>query len=74
MAKPLPSRAITLKLAHLDYQQRIDIQVRTDANGRVDLGPLDAIDLLSATGTDIGDAGYDSETPQRVNQSDRASN
>ncbi|MGL5018194.1 MAG: hypothetical protein ACRDBP_08685, partial [Luteolibacter sp.] len=56
--EPLPSRAVTLKLTHPGYQEAISLQVRSDANGRVDLGHLEGIDTINATGPDIGEAAY----------------
>ncbi len=53
--EPLPSRAITLECAHNDFRNaNIKLEVRTDANGRVDLGKLDGISMISASGVDIG--------------------
>jgi hypothetical protein len=51
--EPLPSRAITLKCSRLDYQPDITLHARTDAQGRIDLGKLDTIDYLTASGTAI---------------------
>ncbi len=56
--EPLPSRAITLVFAATNYSGGITHQVRTDANGKVELGELDTIHYLKATGTDIGSSGY----------------
>jgi hypothetical protein len=58
----LPSRAITLKCRRSDYGSDIKLQVRTDAYGRVDLGKLDTIDYLQATGTDIAETLCGSQT------------
>ncbi|MEO5915742.1 MAG: hypothetical protein ABIS50_16020 [Luteolibacter sp.] len=54
----LPSRAITLECHRLDFKESVKLQVRTDADGRVNLGKLDAIDSLTATGSDIAKAIY----------------
>ena len=56
--EPLPSRAITLECRRVDFKEPVKLQVRTDANGRVDLGKLDTIDLLKATGSDIAETAY----------------
>lgn len=56
--EPLPSRAITLKCSRLDYNPPVELRVRTDDEGRVDLGTLDTIDYLSASGTDIAETFY----------------
>jgi hypothetical protein len=56
--EPLPSRSITLDCSRFDYGPDIEVKVRTDANGRVDLGKLDTIDYLEATGTDIAQTLY----------------
>ena len=57
--EPLPSRALTLTACRNDFPHGIEVPVRTDAHGRVDLGKLDTIDYLKATGTDIDEARYD---------------
>jgi hypothetical protein len=57
--EPLPSRPLTITCTRYDYDPEITIQVRTDDKGRVDLGPLDAIDYLEVTGTDIADTLYE---------------
>ena len=59
--EPLPSRAITLAIRRDDFAQKITLQVRTYANGQVQLGELANIDNLNATGTDIGTPGYSPE-------------
>ncbi|MCX6868579.1 MAG: hypothetical protein NTV46_20710, partial [Verrucomicrobia bacterium] len=56
--EPLPSRAITLACHRDDCLSDIKLTVRTDANGRVDLGKLDTIDSLAVTGTDIAETTY----------------
>ncbi|MGL4399016.1 MAG: hypothetical protein ACRCXD_04035, partial [Luteolibacter sp.] len=56
--EPLASRAVMLKFTHPGYDETISLQVRTDANGRIDLGRLDGIEWLHATGTDIGTSVY----------------
>jgi hypothetical protein len=56
--EPLPSRAITLKCGHLDYDSHVELRVRTDADGRVELGNLDPINYLTASGTDIAETFY----------------
>ncbi len=56
--EPLPSRAITLTCRRLDYGSEIKLKVRTDSDGRVNLGKLDTIDYLEASGTDIDETLY----------------
>ena len=56
--EPLPSRSISLKFSRQDYESTIKLEVRTDTNGRVDLGKLDAIYELQATGNDIAETKY----------------
>ncbi|MEO0018723.1 MAG: hypothetical protein RLZZ522_2006, partial [Verrucomicrobiota bacterium] len=68
--EPLPSRAITLTCSRFDYKPDIELQVRTDAHGRVDLGKLDTIDFLTATGADLAEAFYD-VTPLGPSSADR---
>ncbi|MEI7911038.1 MAG: hypothetical protein WCK77_15490 [Verrucomicrobiota bacterium] len=53
--EPLPSRAITLKCDRCDIEPHITLHVRTDAQGRIDLGKLDTIDKLTASGTGIAE-------------------
>ncbi|MCX6874525.1 MAG: hypothetical protein NTW21_12080 [Verrucomicrobia bacterium] len=53
--EPLPSRAITLKCEKAGYQPAVTLQARTDAQGRIDLGKLDSIATLTASGTDLAD-------------------
>ena len=58
--EPLPSRALTITSSRFDYRAiSIKSEVRTDSNGRVDLGKLEGIAVLTAGGTDIGSAYYD---------------
>ncbi|MES2924791.1 MAG: hypothetical protein V4819_24770 [Verrucomicrobiota bacterium] len=58
--EPLPSRAITLTCVNANYGRNgIELEVRTDANGRVDLGKLEGIHSVTAKGTDIGYASYE---------------
>lgn len=49
--EPLASREITLRCGREDYQTPIEIRVRSDANGRVDLGSLEGISSVSAGGS-----------------------
>jgi len=56
--EPLPSRVIHLEFNHQDYLPEIRLDVRTDANGMVDLGSLDTVEYLKASGTDIGETLY----------------
>ncbi len=56
--EPLTSRAITLGCRRKGYANALKLEVRTDTNGRVDLGNLDGMDDLTATGSDIAEAKY----------------
>jgi hypothetical protein len=56
--EPLPSRAITLVCKRRGYDASIKVQVRTDSQGRVDLGNPGEDVWFSATGVDIAEAGY----------------
>ena len=57
--EPLASRALTLTCHRYDYDSEIKVQVRSDAQGRVDLGKLETIDYLMAEGADIAEASYE---------------
>jgi hypothetical protein len=57
--EPLASRAIHLTCHRFDYDPPVKVRLRTDENGRTDLGKLDTIDYLEVTGTDIADATYE---------------
>ncbi|HSP43506.1 MAG TPA: hypothetical protein VLO11_11590 [Luteolibacter sp.] len=57
--EPLGSRAITLTAHRFDYRSEVKTRVRTDAQGRLDLGTLDTIHYLVATGTDIAETYYE---------------
>lgn len=57
--EPLASRILRLSLSSGDYSSPVNLAVRTDADGRVDLGKLEGIHHLSVTGTDIGETEYD---------------
>ncbi|MCP5534151.1 MAG: hypothetical protein H7A48_13355 [Akkermansiaceae bacterium] len=48
--EPLPSRALNLEFYRDDYDEPVLVEVRTDEDGRVDLGPLDGIYYLNASG------------------------
>jgi hypothetical protein len=56
--EPLPSRALTLSCSRYDYEPSLELEVRTDAKGQVDLGRLDTIDYLTVTGDAIEEAIY----------------
>lgn len=56
--EPLPSRAVTLSFDTRNYHANIELKARTDADGRVDLGPLDAVSSVRVTGTDVGNVRY----------------
>lgn len=60
--EPLPSRELTLEFSRFDYDPDIELRVRTDENGRVDLGKLNTIDYLNARGTDIAETLYGPRT------------
>ncbi len=61
----LPSRSVTLQFTRNDYDGPVLLQVRTDDMGRVELGKLDDIDYVSASGSDIGDSGYEPKPQSR---------
>ncbi|MBN8460011.1 MAG: hypothetical protein J0M04_19460 [Verrucomicrobia bacterium] len=47
--EPIPSHALTVTAARSDYDIEIKTTVRTDAQGCVELGTLDTIDLLTVS-------------------------
>ena len=49
--EPLASREITLRCGREDYQEPIEVRVRSDANGRIELGSLEGISSVSAGGS-----------------------
>lgn len=55
--EPKPNRAVAVKLWHPDFRITIDQRLRTDAKGRIELGPLTGFDVLQF------DAG---ESPQAI--------
>ncbi|MCC7062535.1 MAG: hypothetical protein IT456_07000, partial [Planctomycetes bacterium] len=55
--EPKPNRAVAVKLWHPDFRITIDQRLRTDAQGRIELGPLTGFDVLQF------DAG---ESPQAI--------
>ncbi|MGD7653657.1 MAG: hypothetical protein ACQCXQ_10610, partial [Verrucomicrobiales bacterium] len=69
--EPVPNHPLTLECSHFDYKPHIKVQVRTDENGRVQLGKMDTFHYLVATGYDIEDALYGpyengTSTPHRI--------
>jgi|GEM_PF-1480843 len=54
--EPLPSRSLRLNCLAEDYHEAIRVQVRTDDAGRVDLGKLDGIRLITAV---VGDHSFE---------------
>ena len=50
--EPRADRPITLALKHRDFRERINVVLQTDANGRVELGPLVDIVEIHASGPD----------------------
>ena len=51
--EPLPSRALTLKCQRAGYASCITLHARTDAQGCIDLGKLDTLAYLTASGDGI---------------------
>jgi hypothetical protein len=56
--EPLPSRALILNCSRHDYAATVRCEVRTDARGCVDLGPLETVDSITITGADIDETLY----------------
>lgn len=51
--EPLPSRPVSLEFLHRDYEESLQLEVRTDENGKVELGSLPDIEVVEAKGTGI---------------------
>ncbi|WAC18233.1 hypothetical protein OVA24_13400 [Luteolibacter sp. SL250] len=66
--EPLPSRRVRLQLMREGFKVDVQSNVRTDASGRVDLGALDGITMVVATGGDIASTAYE---PARRNLTSR---
>ena len=54
--EPRPDLAVTLALSHRHFTDPIQVTLKTDARGRITLGPLDGIETLSTSGfaNDLG--------------------
>jgi hypothetical protein len=48
--EPKADRAVTVRLAHRDYRDILQVALKTDARGRIELGPLDGIERIRADG------------------------
>ncbi|MBX3742375.1 MAG: hypothetical protein KF712_15415 [Akkermansiaceae bacterium] len=57
--EPLPSRRVRLDIAREGFKVDVQANVRTDANGRIDLGSLEGITKVIATGDGIGSTSYE---------------
>lgn len=67
--EPLPSRALVLQFFSKTHEDKITLKVRTDANGRVDLGALDTIERVVAEGN--ADTGYSPRKWHSLRQSEK---
>jgi len=56
--EPVPSRILLLTMRREGFDLTLRQKVRTDANGRVDLGSLEGITKISASGSDLSPAHY----------------
>jgi len=56
--EPLASRPLTLRFKHRDHAEDISYLLRTDDQGILRLGPLDGIQKVTATGSDISTISY----------------
>jgi len=56
--EPLADRPVNLKLFHKRYKKPVDVSLRTDASGSIELGPLFGITRLIATSPDIAATTY----------------
>ncbi|QJE94652.1 hypothetical protein [Luteolibacter luteus] len=54
--EPLPSRPVSLEFLHRDYEESLQLEVRTDDSGKVELGSLPDIEVVEAKGTGIDSA------------------
>lgn len=48
--EPVPDRPVNLVLKHRGFREQVHVTLKSDANGRVHLGPLHDIERLRATG------------------------
>ena len=48
----LPDRAVHFDLKHRDFKEKVSVTLKTDARGRVHLGPLTDIDAVTARNTE----------------------
>src|SRR5439155_26748290 len=46
----MPDRAVHFELKHRDFKEKVSVTLKTDARGRVHLGPLADIDAVTARG------------------------
>ena len=56
--EPKPDRAISVRLRHRDYSDAFETTLKTDAQGRIELGPLDGVVELRTTGFGDGWRGW----------------
>jgi hypothetical protein len=66
--EPLPSRAITLTSHRAGYTPTVKIEARTDTNGRIELGTLDGLKFLTASGTGIDEVVFSPTVPEIMTQ------
>ncbi len=62
--EPLASRVLNLEFTRADYRQQVDIELRTDAQGRIELGTLDGIESVIASGNGFEASKYVVPTPR----------
>ena len=48
--EPFADRQVQIQFKHRDFRQPVDVALKSDANGRVDLGALDEIDSVKVSG------------------------
>lgn len=51
--EPLASRPVSFEFKHRDFAETLRLEVRTDGNGKIELGPLTDIQQVDARGTDL---------------------
>ncbi|QDU85408.1 hypothetical protein Pla163_25370 [Planctomycetes bacterium Pla163] len=49
-----PALVVNVRLDHADFTDTFEVQLETDANGRIDLGQLDGITRMTATTPTVG--------------------
>ena len=62
--EPRPSRPVALEFKHRDFRESLSFTLKTDAAGRIDLGPLTDIASITAHGIAANEAGNPGDVPE----------